>query len=211
MSTLVIHPRPDQFSEQAGPAQLVVASAFQRAFETIGNSYEQLTVSPAPGNGARTVPAAHDHQAAVGFGAFLAQAPMRWQGIGGVGASGAPAIVPPFGLPYTYAFAGIIAAYVKHEMSLVIFGKRGDGNGSNEPGLMPQGLQLEIDGIDTPFGFEPSVDPDYWMIAAGLGSVGAGVHSIALRIDSLVVGGEFWTVQGAEVWADNGEQMRLDP
>ena len=63
MSTVVTNPRPDQFSEQAGPAQLVVASAFVRAWETIGNSYEQLTISPAPGNGARTVPAAHDHQA----------------------------------------------------------------------------------------------------------------------------------------------------
>jgi hypothetical protein len=183
MSTVVVDPRPDQFSEQAGPAQLVVASAFVRAWETIGNSYEQLTVSPAPGNGARTVPAAHDHQAAAGFGAFLAQPPMRWQGIGGVGSDIAPATGNPFALTSTF------------------------GQGINMP--RPADITLEIDGFITFYEFGPTQDLEYWTITADLGLLNAGNHTLALRVVNLHFDG--WTVQGAEVWANNGEQMRLTP
>ena len=206
MSTVVTDPRPDQYSEQAGPAQLVVASAFVRAWETIGNSYEQLTISPAPGNGARTVPVAHDHQAAAGFGAFLAQPPMRWQGQGGVGSNTFLATSNPFGLTYTFAWASMLSVYAKHEMTLVVYGKRGRRS-TNEP--IQQSLQLEIDGLSTPYGLEPSLDPEYWMITAGLGLVSAGNHTLALRLIEL--NADFWTVTGAEVWANNGEQIRLSP
>lgn len=206
MSTVVASPRPDQYSEQAGPAQLVVASAFVRAWKTIGNSYEQLTVSPAPGNGARTVPAAHDHQAAAGFGAFLAQPPMRWQGQGGVGSYTFLATSNPFALTYTFAWASMLSVYAKHEMTVVIYGKRG-GRGASEP--IQQSLQLEIDGLSTPYTLEPSLDPEYWMITAGLGLVNAGNHTLALRLIEL--NADFWTVTGAEVWANNGEQIRLSP
>ena len=207
MSTVVTDPRPDQYSEQAGPAQLVVASAFVRAWETIGNSYEQLTISPAPGNGARTVPVAHDHQAAAGFGAFLAQPPMRWQGIGGVGSDRVPATGNPFALTSTFAWASMLAVYAKHEMTVVIFGKRGTTRGINLP--QPQSITLEIDGFPTPYEFNPSQDLEYWTITAGLGLVNAGNHTLALRVINLSFDG--WTVQGAEVWANNGEQMRLAP
>ena len=206
MSTVVTNPRPDQFSEQAGPAQLVVASAFVRAWETIGNSYEQLTISPAPGNGARTVPVAHDHQAAAGFGAFLAQPPMRWQGIGGVGSDRVPATGNAFALTSTFAWASMLAVYAKHEMTVVIFGKRG-GSGYNMP--RPADITLEIDGFPTPYEFIISRDFSYWTITAGLGLVNAGNHTLALRVINLNF--DAWTVQGAEAWANNGEQMRLAP
>lgn len=211
MSTTIIDPRPDQFTEQAGPGQFVMASAFDRAWQTIGNAYEQLTLGVAPGNALRTVPVAHDHQAGFGFGAFLAQPPMRWQGIGGVGSRAAAATVPPFALASIYAWAAMLEVYTKQELTVVVYGKRGNGDGVNEPGQQPAGLQLEMDGIDGPFGFEPSQDPEYWMIAAGLGLVNAGTHTLALRIDALAGAGEFWTVQGAEVWAASGEQIRLGP
>ena len=152
------------------------------------------------------MPAAHDHQAAAGFGAFLAQPPMRWQGIGGIGSKALPATGNPFGLPYTYAWAAMLAVYAKHEMTLVLYGNRGL-RGFNLP--QAQSMTLEINGFSTPYGLEPSQDPKGWMLTAGLGSVGAGTHTLALSVVGINFDG--WSITGAEVWANNGEQMRLAP
>ncbi len=79
MSTVVLDPRPELIAEEAGTAQPVLADTMLRVWQTVGNSYESLTTGPAPGNGARTVPAPHSH-GLFSPGAVVAQAASRWQG-----------------------------------------------------------------------------------------------------------------------------------
>tara|TARA_R100001163_G_scaffold12051_1_gene11176 strand:- start:4316 stop:4951 length:636 start_codon:yes stop_codon:yes gene_type:complete len=211
MSTLVVSPRPEMRAEDAGTRQPVLASSFQRAWETVGNSYEQLTVGPAPNNGARTVPAPHDHtNGKVGSGITVAQAPLRWQGLSRVGDTDSRASTFPFALTYLYVWAGIVQVYTNQECAVAIFGNRGNGGGANLPGSIADALVLEINGFQTPFGFERS-NGDSWFIAAGLGVIAPGTYHLALKVTSLNGTGETWSVIGAEVWPSQNSQMVLPP
>ena len=208
MSTLVVNPRPAMRAEDAGLNLPVLASSFQRAWETIGNSYEQLTTGIAPGNGGRVVPLPHDHQASAG-GALLAQAPTRWQGLSNVGVPLTPATAFPHGLAYLYVWAGLIEIYAEQECNVVILGARGGAGTRTMPD--PDALTLEIGGFVTPYGFEDSNDSDTFMISAGLGLMAPGTYPLALKLSSLDPNGECWQVFGAEVWSSRGNQMILPP
>lgn len=206
MSTLVVDPRPEMNAEDAGSRQAILASSFQRAWETIGNAYENLTTGPAPNNGARTVANPHDHtNGKTGFGITVAQSPSRWQGH----ARMTEQKLPPYGLAYVYAWAAVLQVYTQQECNVAIFGTTGNGNGANLPGSIAGALTLEINGLSTPFGFELSNDPGAWFIAAGLGQLAAGTYHLALKVSTLNLGGEQWAVTGADVWSSQNNQMVL--
>lgn len=210
MTTLVLDPRPEQQASFAAPQQAVRADAFAAAWETIGNSYETLTVGVAPGNAIRTVAQVHDHLS-TGKGAFLAQPPSRWQGFASMGTDQAAAIAHPFALTNTFCWASLLQVYTDQTLLLVLYGQTGQANGVTRPSLDVQGLQLEIDGVVTPFGFEPSQDASSWSIVAGLGLVTAGIHTLALNFVGTYIDGLSWAIYGAEVWNEENEQVRLDP
>ena len=211
MTTVVLNPRPELRKEDASPTHAVLASSFLEAWQTVGHSYEALTVGIAPGNGGRTVPAPHDHGVA-GPGVFLAHAPMRWQGRGGVGSGlNGGAKVHPFGLAATFAWAGLVVAYTAHVMTLVIYGQGGNGDGTVPPNTIPGVLSIQLNGRPLAFGFEPVNQVDGFMITAGLGLVPAGVHTLALSVSLFELDGETWTITGAEVWSNDNEQFRLPP
>jgi len=214
MSTLVVDPRPTMNAEDAGTRQAVLASSFQRVWETIGNSYEQLTTGPAPNNGARTVAVPHDHSnGKSGAGIIAAQSPTRWQGLSRVGDMTSNATAFPLGLPYLYVWAAVVQVYCQQECNVAIFGTAGvlrQGAGAG-PGTMPGALTLEINGLSTPFGFEVSNNPESWFVAAGLGVLPAGTYHLALKLTGLNGTGESWSVIGAEVWPSLNNQMVLPP
>jgi hypothetical protein len=205
MTTIVVNPRPELKREEASPGQAVLAASFSDAWATVGNSYETLTTGTAPGNGARTVPAPHDHDA-TGTGFILAQAPCKWSGRGGVGGDGAPAMAAPFGLARTYAWAGLAVAYTDQVATLVVSIR---GNFPTPPDDMLGALSVEIDGFPLQWGLEPSADPGVFLITAGLGLVPAGPHTLAIVLTTFRPDGELWQVIGAEVWPNNNEQLRL--
>tara|TARA_Y100001963_G_scaffold126207_1_gene178484 strand:- start:771 stop:1328 length:558 start_codon:yes stop_codon:yes gene_type:complete len=185
-----------------------LASSFQRAWETIGNSYEALTTGPAPGNGARTVPNAHNHtNGKTGSGVTVAQAACRWQGRSNI----VNATAFPHSLSYLYAWAGLVEIYTQQEVAVVIVGDTGDGSGGNVPGSVVGGLDLQLNGVSMPFGFENSNDRNTWMIGAGLGVLAPGTYHLALKISTLNTRAESWSVIGAEVWCSQNQQMVLPP
>jgi hypothetical protein len=205
MTTIVVNPRPELKREEAAPGQAVLAASFSDAWATVGNSYEALTTGTAPGNGARTVPAPHDHDA-TGTGFILAQAPCKWSGRGGVGEGLNPAKVPPFGLARTYAWAGLAVAYTDQVATLVVSIR---GNFPTPPDDVLGALSVELDGLPLQWGVEPSADPDVFLITAGLGLLTAGPHTLAIVLTAFRSNGELWQVIGAEVWPNNNEQLRL--
>ena len=221
MTTVVTDPRPTMRAEEAAPTMSVLASSFLAAWQTVGNGYESLTVGNAPGNGGRTVALVHDHGIA-GPGVDLAQAPMRWQGLGGVGGYSGPAALDPFSLTYTIAWAALVTAYKTQEMTLVVYGHEG-ATGTTHPGSLPGGLVLEINGVVLfPIGlssFEPSRHGT-WLLVVGLGVLPAGVYHVALKVlaympglpgpvPAAAPGGESWQVIGAEAWPNGNDQLRL--
>ena len=208
MSTIIVNPRPTMRSGDAGVNQPILASSFQRAWETIGNGYEQLTTGNAPGNLARTVPVPHDHQSSA-HGALLAQAASRWQGMSKFGTPTTTAKAFPHGLAYCYVWASLIEVYAQQEVIVVIFGSKGGGGHRTTPD--PAALTLEIAGFATPFGFEDSNDPETFMIAAGVGLLAPGTYPLALKLNSVDPAGECWQIFGAEVWSSRGNQMVLPP
>ncbi len=210
MSTVVVDPRPEQQANFAAPQQPVRADAFVAAWETIGNSYETLTVGIAPGNAIRTVAQPHDHLS-TGKGAMLAQPACRWQGFASMGEPRKAATSHPFALTNTFCWASLLQVYTDQSLVLVLYGRDGQANGVTRPSLDVQGLQLEIDGVVTPFGFEPSQDASSWSIVAGLGLVTAGIHTLALNFVGTYVDGLSWSIYGAEVWSEDNQQVRLDP
>tara|TARA_Y100000593_G_scaffold92979_1_gene186244 strand:- start:1883 stop:2509 length:627 start_codon:yes stop_codon:yes gene_type:complete len=208
MSTLVVDPRPELNANNVNSGRSILASSFEKAWQTIGNSYEQLTTGPAPNNGARTVALPHNHTAGKsGAGAIAAQAPTRWQGLSQFGARGSTFSFP-FSLSYCYAWAGILQIYSGQECAIAIFGT----SERLSPESIPGRVTLEINGLSTPFGFEVSNNPDVWFIAAGLGVLGAGTYHLALKVNSVSnVVSERWSVIGAEVWPSVNNQMVLPP
>lgn len=212
MTTTIVDPRPAMVSEDAMSRSAVLATSFQRAWETIGNSYEQLTTGIAPGNGGRTVVLPHDHtNGKTGAGTIAAQAPSRWQGRSQLGDSNGPATSFPFGLASLYVWACIVEIYSQQEAAAVIVGRVGNNGGADRPGAVAQSLTLELNGFSMPYGFETSNDPGSWMIAANLGVLSAGTYHLALRVSALSPRGETWSVVGAEVWPNNNNQMVLPP
>ena len=206
MSTIVVNPRPELQKEEAAPGQSVLASSFSNAWATIGNSYESLTIGAAPGNGARTVPAAHNHDA-TGTGVILAQAPTKWNGRGGVGdgLNGA-ATGHPFALTKTFAWAGLAIAYTDQACDLVVFVK---GDFPVPWDVIPGAVSLELDGVPIQWTLKPSADPSVFMVTSESALITAGTHTLALAISFFRAGGELWQVIGAELWPSTNEQLRL--
>lgn len=209
MSTTIVNPRPPMRAGDAEPRRAVLASSFEAAWQTIGNAYEQLTSGIAPGNGGRTVPLPHDHHASA-EGALVAQAQCRWQGLSQIGDFSSRATAFPLGLPYLYAWAGLVEVYTPQEMAIVIVGNTGNGGGADRPGSVAQALVLEINGVSAPFEFRVSNDPETWVLSASL-VLPAGTSTAALRVDMLNAEGETWSVVGAEVWANANNQMVVPP
>ena len=209
MSTTIIDPRPPMRAGDAEPRRAVLASSFEAAWQTIGNAYEQLTSGIAPGNGGRTVPLPHDHQASA-QGAFVAQAQCRWQGLSLVGDFTSRATAFPLGLPYLYVWAGLIEVYTVQEMALIIIGNTGNGAGATRPGSVAQALVLEVNGFSHPFEFRVSNDPETWVLSANF-IIPAGTNTASLQIDLLNPEGETWSVIGAEVWCNSNNQMVTPP
>lgn len=205
MSTTIANPRPAMRSEDAESRRAILASSFEAAWQNIGNAYEQLSVLPAPGNGARTVPVAHDHKA-TGEGAFAAQAQCRWQGLSQVGDANGRATAFPHGLAYLYAWAGLMEVYTTQEVSLVIFGTTGGGGGVDRPGTVAQALALEVNGVNTLYDFKTSNDPRSWVLTSTF-TLAGGTNIAALKISALNAAGESWAVVGAEVWCGSNNQM----
>ena len=208
MSTLVVDPRPELNANNVNSGRSILASSFEKAWQTIGNSYEQLTTGPAPNNGARTVAVPHNHTAGKsGAGAIAAQAPTRWQGLSQFGERGST-VSFPFSLSYCYVWAGVLQVYSGQECAVAIFGT----SESIGPERIPGRITLEINGLSTPFGFEVSNNFNTWFIAAGLGVLGAGTYHLALKVNSLSGAvNEKWSVIGAEVWPSVNNQMVLPP
>ncbi len=205
MSTTIANPRPAMRSEDAESRRAILASSFEAAWQNIGNAYEQLSVLPAPGNGARTVPAAHDHRASAD-GAYVAQAQCRWQGLSQVGDANGRATAFPHGVAYLYAWAGLMEVYTTQEVSLVIFGTTGGAGGVDSPGSVAQALALEVNGVNTLYDFETSNDPNSWVITSTF-TLAGGTNTAALKINALNADGESWAVVGAEVWCSSNNQM----
>jgi len=210
MSTTVVDPRPEQQANFAAPQQPVRADAFQAAWQTIGNSYETLTVGIAPGNGARIVAQPHDHLKA-SKGAMLAQPSCKWQGFASMGEAQIAATSHPFALTNTFCWAAMLQVYTGQDYVLVLYGRDGQANGTTRPTIDTIGLQLELDGIVTEHSFLASQDASAWVLTAELPSVGAGLHTLALNFVGSYVDGLSWSIYGAEVWSADNQQLRLDP
>ena len=209
MSTAILDPRPEQQSNFAAPQQPVRADAFEKAWQTIGNSYETLTTGIAPGNAGRTVAQVHDHIKG-SKGAMLAQPACRWQGFASMGDPQAAASAHPFALSNTFCWAAMLQVYTAQDYVLVLYGRDGEANGVQRPRIDVLNFQLELNGVATAHSFLASQDRNAWVITAELSSVAAGLHTLALNFTGAYINGLCWSVYGAEVWSADNDQVRLN-
>ena len=199
MTTAILDPRPEQQGNFAAPQQPVRADAFEKAWQTIGNSYETLTTGIAPGNAGRAVAQVHDHLKG-SKGAMLAQPACRWQGFASMGDSQAAA----------FCWAAMLQVYTSQDYVLVLYGRDGEANGVQRPSIDVVGLQLELNGVVTAHSFLASQDRNAWIITAELFSLAAGLHTLALNFTGAYINGLCWSVYGAEVWCADNDQVRLN-
>jgi len=123
MSTLIAAARPAMEAANATPQSPVLAEDLREVWTTVGHSYESLTEGIAPGNGARTVAAAHDH---VTTGAPLAQPLTRWQAVATSGSSFYPLDGPAFAaMPLIYVMACLAEAPAAGVYRVLIRGRSG--------------------------------------------------------------------------------------